>query len=287
MIKDNRKPYLLLLPSLLIMVIFVFFPIFRTLIYSLQKFKLTKPNEIEFIGLKNYREIVESPDFHKALMNSFVIIFWVILFVMAASIFVALILNHRTRLTSFLTAVAILPWALPPLVNGIIWGFIFNPAYGLVNKLLLSLQWIQQPIPWTNNLQFLLLIVSIIVSWRVVPFCALIILSSLQNIPKDLYEASSMDGANRIQTFFSITIPTIIPSLVICLTQATLAGINVFDEVIALVGYRQDSQTLLIYNYQNTFSFLNFGYGSAITYLIMIVSGIAGYFYVKGLMKDM
>lgn len=287
MLKDHRRPWLLLVPVILIMGIFVFYPIIQTFYYSLHQFKLTRPNQIEFIGLKNYLQVLNSPAFHKALRNSLFVLSLVILIVMVLSIAIGLLLNVKSRINPFLTAIAIIPWALPPLVNGIIWSFIFHPSSGMVNKILYSLNLIEDPINWTQDTNTLLMIVALIVAWRVIPFCAIIILANLQAIPANLYEASAMDGASPLTTFFNVTLPLLVPALLISLTQATLAGLNVFDEIVALVDYRQDAQTLLIYNYQNTFSFLDFGLGSAITYIIMIISGIPGYFYVRNMAKDM
>ena len=287
MIKNNKSPWFLLLPSILIMGIFVFYPIVKTFYYSLHCFKLTRPDQIEMIGLRNYMSVLQDKNFHNALINSLSVLAYVILFVMISSLFVALLLNQKRKLTPLLTAIAILPWALPPLVNGVLWSFIFHPSYGMLNKLLISSGITQASIAWTANTGWLMLIVSLIVSWQVVPFCAIVLLANLQSIPQDIYEASAMDGANSPQTFFSVTLPLLLPSLLICLTQASLSAVNIFDEIVALVDYRKDAQTLLIYNYQNTFSFLDFGYGSAITYVVMLLTGIFGYLYVRNIAKDM
>ena len=287
MIKNNKSPWFLLLPSILIMGIFVFYPIVKTFYYSLHRFKLTRPDQIEMIGLRNYMSVLQDKNFHNALINSLSVLAYVILFVMISSLFVALLLNQKRKLTPLLTAIAILPWALPPLVNGVLWSFIFHPSYGMLNKLLISSGITQASIAWTANTGWLMLIVSLIVSWQVVPFCAIVLLANLQSIPQDIYEASAMDGANSPQTFFSVTLPLLLPSLLICLTQASLSAVNIFDEIVALVDYRKDAQTLLIYNYQNTFSFLDFGYGSAITYVVMLLTGIFGYLYVRNIAKDM
>lgn len=287
MIKNNKSPWFLLLPSILIMGIFVFYPIVKTFYYSLHRFKLTRPDQIEMIGLRNYMSVLQDKNFHNALINSLSVLAYVILFVMISSLFVALLLNQKRRLTPLLTAIAILPWALPPLVNGVLWSLIFHPSYGMLNKLLISSGITQAPIAWTANTGWLMFIVSLIVSWQVVPFCAIVLLANLQSIPQDIYEASAMDGANSPQTFFSVTLPLLLPSLLICLTQASLSAVNIFDEIVALVDYRKDAQTLLIYNYQNTFSFLDFGYGSAITYVVMLLTGIFGYLYVRNIAKDM
>lgn len=284
--KNNRIPWLFLIPSLLIMITTVFYPIIKTFLFSLQNYKLTEPYNIKYVGLKNYIEIFKSQDFYLALKNSLIIMLYVLIISLIGSIIVALLLNKRTKITPALTAIAIIPWALPPLVNGLIWRFIFYPGYGLMNKILLGLGIIMDPISFTKNPQFFLFILAIAVSWRIIPFCSMIILSNLQSIPEDLYEAARVDGSNRWHEFKRITLPLIFPSLSMVFIKIMMASINVFDEIIAIVGLRLDSQTLLIYNYLNTFNYLDFGYGSAITYVIMILSAFVGYFYVRKMAEE-
>lgn len=284
--KKARYSWLLIMPMLLLMGGLVYLPIIRTFIYSLHKYKLTRPNHIKYIGLENYYEVLNSDQFYHSLQNSLIILLTVITLTFVCSIFVALLLNKKSKLSSLLIGIAIIPWALPPIVNGIIWQFIFHPSYGLVKKILIAIGQINSTVNWLNDRYILLICVSVVIAWRVVPFCSLILLSTLKSIPNDLYEAATIDGANSIQTFFHITFTALIPSFFIILIQATMAGINVFDEVVALVGYRFEGQTLLIYNYLNTFSFLDFGLGSAITYIIMIFSGIIGLMYIRSLRME-
>ena len=284
--KKARYSWLLIMPMLLLMGGLVYLPIIRTFIYSLHKYKLTRPNHIKYIGLENYYEVLNSDQFYHSLQNSLIILLTVITLTFVCSIFVALLLNKKSKLSSLLIGIAIIPWALPPIVNGIIWQFIFHPSYGLVKKILIATGQINSTVNWLNDRYILLICVSVVIAWRVVPFCSLILLSTLKSIPNDLYEAATIDGANSIQTFFHITFTALIPSFFIILIQATMAGINVFDEVVALVGYRFEGQTLLIYNYLNTFSFLDFGLGSAITYIIMIFSGIIGLMYIRSLRME-
>lgn len=284
--KKARYSWLLIMPMLLLMGGLVYLPIIRTFIYSLHKYKLTRPNHIKYIGLENYYEVLNSDQFYHSLQNSLIILLTVITLTFVCSIFVALLLNKKSKLSSLLIGIAIIPWALPPIVNGIIWQFIFHPSYGLVKKILIATGQINSTVNWLNDRYILLICVSVVIAWRVVPFCSLILLSTLKSIPNDLYEAAIIDGANSIQTFFHITFTALIPSFFIILIQATMAGINVFDEVVALVGYRFEGQTLLIYNYLNTFSFLDFGLGSAITYIIMIFSGIIGLMYIRSLRME-
>lgn len=283
--RDGKLAFGFLLPAALIIVGTVFYPTVKTFIYSLQRYKLTQPEKISYIGFENYKEILKSQDFQNALVNTIIIMIIVILVGFIFSIVTAVILNSKTRLNSLLTAAAIIPWALPPIVNGIIWKFIFYPDFGFMNKLLYNLGFIQDPIKWLNGRYGTLFIIGFVVAWRVIPFCAIVFLANMQAIPREMYEAAEVDGANGRKRFFYITMPLLMPSAAIVLTNLTMSSINVFDEVVALVGFRNLGQPLLIYNYTQTFSFMNFGYGSAITYIIMIASGIFGYFYIKGLSR--
>lgn len=286
MIKNKKIPWMLLTPALAILVLLVLLPIARTFVFSLYDYKLTAPNDTYFIGLKNYIDVLKSDNFFYALQNSALVLAFVVVIALVSSIIVGLLLNVKSSLSPLLTAVAIIPWALPPIVNGIIWKFIFYPGYGLMNKLLISIGLTDAPISWTAGRLSTLFVVSVIVAWRVIPFCSIIILANLQNIPGPIYEAADIDGSSKFQTFIYITLPLLLPSIPIILIQITMAAINVFDELVALIGYRFEGQTLLIYNYLNTFSFLDFGLGSAITYIIMILSGVIGFFYIKTMTND-
>ena len=292
MLKMNKKsyknytPWILLIPVLLIMGLLVIYPIIKTFLFSLYKYNLMNPNDTKFIGLKNYIEVFKSNEFYNTFFNSLIIVFFVIIIGFICSMIVGLILNKKSKLSPVLTAIAIIPWALPPIVNGIIWRFIFYPGYGLANKFLIFFGVINEPISWTTNRYLLMMVISIVVVWRVIPFCAIVVLANLQTIPSELYEVSYVDGANAFQRFMKITLPMIMPSLGIVLINLTMNAINVFDEIISINGYATEGQTLLVYNYMNTFRFMNFGLGSAITYIIMISSGVLGYFYIKSMSKD-
>lgn len=284
--KNKLRPWLLLSPMLLIMVIFVLYPIIRTLWYSFYRLKLTEPGRTHFVGLRNYLEIIQSSAFYQAFLNSALVLVFVIILGLIISLVTALMLNRQSKLSSFLTAVAIVPWALPPIVNGMLWQFIFYPGYGLLNKLLLRWHVLEVPFAWTSNRWSLMVVAALVVTWRVVPFCAILLLANLQTIPHELYEAARVDGSTPWQDFRLITLPMLLPSLAIVMIQLTMGGLNVFDEIVALAGFRYESQTLLVYNYMNTFSFLNFGFGSAITYIITILSGIIGFAYIKSMAQD-
>lgn len=279
--KKSFGRYLLLLPCFATIILTVIYPIIRTFLFSMQNFNLTDPTNKRFVGIENYVKVFNSPNFYVSLRNSFFVLIITMIFSLISSLAVGILLNRKNKLSPIITGIAIIPWALPPLVNGIIWKFVFYPGYGLMNRALINIGVIDSPVQWTNGVFMTLFVVSIVVCWKVVPFCAVLILSGIQSIPKELYEAAKVDGSNRFNSFTKITLPLLIPSLSIVMIQISMVALNVFDEVVSISGYRLDSSTLLIYNYMNTFSYLDFGYGSAITYVIMILSGVVGFFYIR------
>ncbi|WP_301860151.1 carbohydrate ABC transporter permease [uncultured Megasphaera sp.] len=268
-------------PSVLLLAAFVYLPLIVTFEYSLQHYKLTEPGQDSFVGLLNYLYLLSDKAFQMTLLNNAFILLFVLAVGLVLSIIMGLVLNKKNILTPLLTALIIIPWALPPLINGIIWKFIFFPGYGFLNKLLLLTGIIDEPIAWTSSRLGILVVVSLAVVWRSVPFGAVLVLANLQHIPQEYYDAFYMDGGSPWQAFRRITLPLIAPSLAIIVVTFLSTAVSVFDEIIALSGYRFESQSLEVYTYMTTFNFLDFGTGSAVSYIAMLLSGIIGYFYIR------
>ena len=281
--KRDTKGMLLLLPCLLLLLISVILPVVLTFRYSLKYYNLTEPQNEKFIWFENYVKIFKDPHFYNALYNSVLILVMVMIIGLVFSIITGLVLNVKSKINPVLTALVIIPWAMPPIVNGIMWKFIFFPGYGFMNKILMNLHLIKSPISWTDNRYLFLFVISIVVSWRIIPFSSLVILANLQNIPESYYDAVKVFGGNKFQEFYYVTLPMLLPSIGVVLINLTTTALSIFDEVIAISGYQFEIQTLLVYNYSTTFNFLDFGYGSAISYVVMILSGIFGYFYVRNM----
>ncbi len=277
---------MLLAPIILIMGVLVFYPTIMTFSYSLKEMKLTNPEDTDFVGLSNYVDVLTSDSFRYSLQNTLFLLVVVVVLTTVLGFGVALLLNVDTKISGLLMALAVLPWALPPIVNGIIWRFIFHPGYGFMNKLLIGLHLIDEPVMWLTNRWLLLLIVAIVVAWRSIPFCAIVCLSGLHAIPEELYEAAKIDGGNRISVFRYITAPLMLPFIGIGITSASITAINIFDEIVALAGYKDLGKNLLIESYLTTFSFLDFGKGSALTYLIMLMAAVLGFFYLRSLNRE-
>lgn len=284
--KREKFAYTLLAPMIIIMFVLVIYPIAATFSYSLKKWKLSKPNDIRFIGLKNYINILSSESFLQSVKNTLFILVAVVIITTIISILVALFLNIKIRFSGVLLAIAIVPWAIPPFVNALLWKFVFYSGYGFLNKLLLNLHLINTPVSWLDNRYSLLFIVSIVVSYRLIPFMTLICLAGRQSISDNLIEAAKIDGAGRFMVFKKIITPLMLPFLAVGITQTSISAINVFDEIVALSGYSDMGKSMLIESYLITFNFLEFGKGSAYTYIIMLFAGILGFVYIKSLNRE-
>ncbi len=284
--KKKIFPYLLLAPMILVMGALVFYPIAATFSYSLKKWKLTEPGDIRFIGLDNYVKVLNSDSFWYSMQNTVFILIFVVVFTTVLGFLVASFLNIQVRFSGVLLALAVLPWALPPFVNGILWRFVFYSGYGFLNKLLIGMGLVEQPIEFLASRWSLLLVVSIVVVWRSVPFMALVCLAGRQSIPTGLYEAARIDGGSRWQIFRRITLPLMLPFVGVGVTSASVTAINVFDEIVSLSGYSDLGKNILMESYLTTFTFLDFGEGSAVTYIVMFFALILGIFYLKSLAKE-
>lgn len=282
--KRKLLPYLLLTPMILIMGVLVFYPIIATFSYSMKQWKLTQPANIHFIGLDNYKNILKSDSFWYSFQNTMFMLLLIVVLTTLLGVAVAMFLNVKQ--SGVLLAIAILPWALPPYVNGVLWKFIFHSGYGFMNKLLINLGLVDKPIEWLGSRWTLLIVVSIVVVWRSIPFTALVCMAGRQSISGSLYEAAKIDGGSDWKIFQSITFPLMLPFIGIGVTSVSVTAINVFDEIIALSGYSDLGKNILVESYLTTFSFLDFGKGSALTYLVMFFAGILGVFYLRSLNKE-
>lgn len=284
--KKKVVPYLLLAPMILIMGALVFYPVAATFSYSLKKWKLTQPGDIRVIGFKNYVDILTSDSFWYSLQNTLAILAVVVALTTVVGFLVSSFLNIQVRLSGVLLALAVLPWALPPFVNGILWKFVFYSGYGFLNKLLVGLGLFDQPVEFLTSRWSLLLVVSVVVVWRSVPFMALVCLAGRQSIPVDFYEAARIDGGGSFQIFRRITLPLMLPFVGVGVTSASVTAINVFDEIVALSGYSDLGKNILMESYLTTFTFLEFGKGAAVTYIVLFFALILGIFYLRSLAKE-
>jgi multiple sugar transport system permease protein len=184
----------------------------------------------------------------------------------------ALLLNQITMGRRWLLAIMVLPWCLPPVVNAIMWLWIYNPSYGALNGVLMAVGWIDSPQVWFNDRETGLFLVALVHAWRMMPLTAIILFAALQSIPAELYEAARLDGAGPLQRLRKITLPLIAPGLTIALSQSTVFAVNLFDEAWVLNGASLDTRSVIIQVYVTAFQNLKFSTGMALSVLAMAVS---------------
>ena len=211
--RKSKAPYLFVAPMALIMYLLIYVPIAFTLVYSFLKMNLKKPRDTGFNGLNNYLALFRDPQILQATLNSLSIMVMILLMTLLLGLVFALILKRDTPIKNVLTAIAIIPWAIPPIVCGIVWRWIFHPSFGLLNSALLLSHLIEEPVQWLQRQDYILAIVSISVAWRVIPLATVTFLAALQGIPEHLYEAAEIDGCTVFGKFTRVTLPLLRPSL--------------------------------------------------------------------------
>lgn len=276
-------PYVLLCCSIVLIVTFLIIPMLLSMEYSLKNYELSRPDNIYFVGIRNYLKIFTDKTLRGTILNSAYIVIFMSVFCFLGSVLGGLFLNNLKKGRSILLTILILPWALPPIVSGIIWENIMSPSMGAINGLLYKVGIIENYIIFTKSSFITINIVAMIEIWKCLPFFIILLLAALQAIPDELYEAASLDGADSLRCFIHITFPSIIPTIAIILSLAAIQGLNIFDVLYIIAKFRSDTRTLAMESYVKVFQNLNLGYGSAIAYVLLILGTIFSIMYVKNL----
>jgi multiple sugar transport system permease protein len=276
---------LLVGPGVAVMAGMVLFPLVMTLWSSLHRVNPMQAKS-PFVGLAEYRAVLANPDINTAWVN----IVWIVVIAVALQtvfgIAVALLLNGIGKARKWLLAAVVLPWAMPPVVNALIWTWIYHPSYGLLNDLLLRLGVIDHYHVWFNDRGTGLFLVAVVQSWRMMPLTAILVLAALQSIPDELYEAADLDGASRFRSFWAITLPLIWPVVAIAMTQSIVYAFNLFDEAWLLGGANLDTRTPLIQVYLLAFQNLQFSRGMALSVLVMIATVAASLIFIARIRRE-
>jgi ABC-type sugar transport system permease subunit len=231
---------------------------------------LSHPERQKYIGLKNYTNYFENSLFWDSIERTAYFTFASVGLELVLGILIALLIAQKLRGWRFLRVAIIIPWAIPTVVNGALWRWIFHSDYGALNGLLLDLGLIDKYIPWLADPQRAMNLVIVADVWHTVPFVVLIISAAMAGLPIDLYDAASIDGANAIRRFFHITLPLLRPAIMVVLVVRTVEAFRVFDIVYIMTrGGPSDGTMVISYlTYQETFSYLKLGSGSALSFIV-------------------
>jgi multiple sugar transport system permease protein len=251
------------LPGVLLFVLVLGFPVITTLINS---FCPVWTAGVTKITLQNYTRLAQDWVPRKVLGNTLTFVCCTVLFHFLLGLTVATALDTEVRGKRLFRVLAILPWAVPDSISGLIWRFLYDPLHGTINKVLLTVHLIDTPIEWLSNPTLSLLSVIFADVWRGYPFVMLILLAGLQSIPPQLYEAAEVDGASTIQRYVRITLPQLKTMIIIALALDTIWQFRMFGLVFTLTGGGpgRQTETLPLLVYKQYFNYFNFEYAAAI-----------------------
>ena len=276
-----RLAIALISPAAIIMLTVTVYPLVQSLYMSVVKWNLMRPQSIgTFVGLDNYVFVLGDPRFWRSVAITLEFTAIAVALEISLGVLIAVMLNREFPGRAWVRMLALLPWAIPPVVNGVLWKWILNPRYGALNGLLLDLGIIKSPddyIIWLGTPQLALLMVVLADVWKETPFIVLLMLAALQTIPRTLYEAARVDGAGRVRTLIHITLPLIAPTLFVAVSLRTIWALKSFDLIYTLTaGGPSDGTTVIgYYTYLLSFVSLDMGRGAASAYLMTIaVMGI-------------
>jgi multiple sugar transport system permease protein len=270
--QGRMLPYILLSPLVVFIGALSFIPTVDTTVEAFFRVMPLDP-PTRFVGLGNFRALFADPVIVTSWVNTAVYVAIGVVASVVLGTAMAVALKQSFRLRGVILALVILPWALPAVVEAVIWSWIYNPTFGVLNSALHSAHAIGGYHVWLGLDRWLtILLIEIVQVWQITPLSALVILAALQSVPQDLYEAARVDGAGPVQAFRYISLPLIRPALAVCTVEALVLSLNIFDQVYILNGIAPLGSSVMLQTYVTTFENLNFGGGYALSLLITIVT---------------
>lgn len=277
----------LILPSLLIILGISLQPILSTLFLSL--FETTRGINAErtFVGLGNYLTLLGDTLFWITIGRTLYFTIVSVGLELILGLAIAQLIHSHPPGWQFLRTSLIIPWAVPTIVNGTMWRWIYNADYGALNGLLLQLGLIDKYIPWLTKPDVAMNLVIIADIWHSVPFIALILQAALATLPADLEEAAAVDGANALQRFLLIRLPLLRPAILVALVIRTVEAFRVFDIIYVITngGPANGTVTISYLTYLEMFSFGHLGRGSALSFLISLFTLVMAFIYIRFLYR--
>lgn len=279
-----------ILPALLFMAALIFYPIVYSFILSMQKVEVTTlmQAEKEWVWFRNYKKIFASADLWNALRVTLVFTAACIFFQFTIGFLLALLFKRTTRIFKFMKAVMLVPYIIPATASAILFKFFFATDGGIINELLLFLGVIQERISWLIRPDTALVSVITANIWSGIPFNMILLSTGLANIPEDFYESAEIDGANFLQKFIYITVPSLMSSIKAVLVLGVVYTFRCFEQTYVMTsGGPVGGTTLMtIYSYKKSFVEFKFSEGAAITNVLFIVLFLVGLFYIRMIGKD-
>ena len=271
---DQRSAMLFLVPMMAVLAIVAVFPVGYSFWISLFDIKLTRPNSTPFVGFGNYLHVFQDPLFWGSVGRTASFTVMSVAAIMVIATLMALLLNEEFHGRRFLSAMLLVPWAIPYVANGLMWKWIYDSGYGALNGLLYQLDFIDKYMVWLGDADKTLTLIANAFVWKEVPLATILLLVTMKSIPADLYSAAKVDGANVWQRLAHITLPALRPGFALVIIYETMMAVRHFDLFFILTeGGPADASHVLAWEvYVETFRRLSFGTGAALAYVMALVT---------------
>ncbi|AWB85345.1 carbohydrate ABC transporter permease [Mycetocola zhujimingii] len=274
----KASPYLYIAPFFILFAIVGLFPLVYTFVVSLYDWHLLK-GQGEFVGRGNFTAVLGDRFFWNSLFNTVSIFFLSSIPQLTAAVIIAAVLDQNLRGKTFWRMSVLLPYVVTPVAVAMIFSNVFGEEYGLINNILESFG--IDPIMWRNETLPSHIAIATMVNWRWTGYNALILLAAMQSVPRDIHESAALDGAGALRRFFSITLPSIRPTMIFVIITATIGGLQIFTEPrlfdpVTAGGSQRQFQTTVLYLWEMAFFRQNFGKASAIAWLLFLLIVIFG-----------
>jgi multiple sugar transport system permease protein len=282
-LSDKLLAYLLLLPAALVLFFVLLFPMVSTLLTSFG----IELNNFNFT-FDNYVRLFKDPEFWNSFKNTLIFVPISVIGDLVLGLSVALLLNQKIKGRKFFRVLVLLPWMIPSVVTGATWRWMYNPISGIINSILLRVGLIEEPVLWLSSKSIALFSIIMANIWRGFPYVMLIMLTGLQSIDSDIYEAGTIDGVNSWQKFIYLTLPNLKKNIIVVLALTTVWEFRQIDLVKTMTGGGPGSLTevLVSFVFKQYFEFFQFDYASAIAVIMSVLMLIISIPYIKGILAD-
>ncbi|BAK78835.1 sugar ABC transporter, permease protein [Pseudogulbenkiania sp. NH8B] len=278
----QRTAWLLVAPALVVLLAIAGWPLLRTIWFSLTNAQLGDLTQLQFVGLDNYigeNGVLRDAAWWSAVANTLRFSVISVTLETLLGLGVALLLNTPSRVRTLLRAAVLVPWAIPTIVSAKMWSWMLNDQYGVINVLLQSLGLIDHPLAFIADPDLTFFTIILVDVWKTTPFMALLMLAALQMVPSDCYEAARVDGVPRLRVFSHITLPLILPAVLVAMVFRALDALRVFDLIYVMTSNSRLTKSMSVYVREQLVDFQQVGFGSAsaTVLFLVIVLFTAGY----------
>jgi trehalose/maltose transport system permease protein len=278
--RQTRLGWLLLVPSLAVVAFVAVYPLGKTIYQSFTDQEFLGLEPTKWVGLHNYRTLWHDTIFRDTVVLTIKFTAITVGFEFVLGLIIALVVNSGFRGRGVMRAVMLVPWAIPTVVAAQMWKWMLDDTYGVINDLGVRTHILSHSHAWISDPATSLASVCAVDIWKTTPFVALLLLAGLQVIPNDLYEAASVDGANKLQQFWRITLPLLRPAILVTLIFRTLDALRVFDVFQVFFGYRLNAQSMAVYDQSTTVNDGHVGYGASMSVAIFLIISLFVVIYV-------